>query len=91
MKQPQMKAQIEENNRRKNQQNSVIMQLSDLTELTDQELELVVGGSGSAALVVSSAALLGSFAAVNNLLTFIFPSWVTNPLPGSPGSPSPGF
>ncbi|BAY21976.1 hypothetical protein NIES2100_17390 [Calothrix sp. NIES-2100] len=38
-----MKAKTKENNPKKHQQDSKIIQLSDLTELTDQEAELVVG------------------------------------------------
>jgi predicted protein tyrosine phosphatase len=41
-----MKAKIKENNPKKHQQESKILQLSDFTELTDEEAELVVGAWG---------------------------------------------
>lgn len=41
-----MKAKLKANNASKLQQDSQIKQLSDFTELSDQEMEMLVGGDG---------------------------------------------
>ncbi len=50
-----MKAKIKYSHATKHEQDSKIMQLSDFPELSDQELELLIGGGGLA--VVSSSTL----------------------------------